>query len=713
MSDSQVSEPLMSESFGTLTFSREVMREKLPDEVYERLISTIDELRPLERDAAEAIAHGIKEWAIEHGVTHYCHWFQPLTGSTAEKHDSLLDLRDGQAIERFTGDQLIQGEPDASSFPSGGIRTTFEARGYTAWDPSSPIFVIKTRTASILTIPSIFISYHGEALDKKTPLLRSMKVISEGARKVLELFGRDVEWVRPTLGPEQEYFLVPRELYDQRIDLKLTGRTLLGAASPKDQQLDDHYFGQIRYRLLDFMHAMEVELRELGVPVKTRHNEVAPSQFELAVIYQFCNVATDQNQLVMQTIREAAREHGFEALFHEKPFAGINGNGKHCNLSLQDSLGKNLLNPGENPRENLPFLFLITGVLQGVYRYESLIRSSIATPGNDHRLGANEAPPAILSIFLGSELTKVFDEIAVGKIGTDTDPQTLDHGVDSIFHPRQDNTDRNRTSPFAFTGDKFEFRAVGGEQSVAVPMTFVNVAIGDALLDLVDQADALVKTGMDVKEAAFKVMQESVKASNPIRFEGNNYAQSWVEEAEKRGLSNNRKTPEALKIWEDDENIDLFSRHGVLSPEELKARYLVQLEKYCTKLHIEATTMVRMIETDVIPAAFEYQSCVAESLEVLKQVQEDVGVRKDAVTGQGSVLKRLSHTLVDLISETEELKVAILDAESLEDPHDSAVYYSRTVSKAMEKARASSDQIETMVDKAIWRIPSYTDLLHN
>ena len=703
----------MSESFASLTFSREVMREKLPDEVYEHLISTIDKLQPLERDVAEAIAHGIKEWAIEHGVTHYCHWFQPLTGSTAEKHDSLLDLRDGQAIERFSGDQLIQGEPDASSFPSGGIRSTFEARGYTAWDPSSPIFLIKTRSASILTIPSIFISYHGEALDKKTPLLRSMKVISEGARKVLALFGKDVEWVRPTLGPEQEYFLVPRELYDQRLDLKLTGRTLLGASSPKDQQLDDHYFGQIRYRLLDFMHAMETDLRELGVPVKTRHNEVAPSQFEIAVIYQFCNVATDQNQLLMQTIRETARKHGFEALFHEKPFARINGNGKHCNLSLQDSVGKNLFNPGENFRENLPFLFLVSGVLQGVHQYESLIRSSIATPGNDHRLGANEAPPAILSVFLGSELTKVFDEIAEGKMGTDASMQTLDHGVDSIFHPKQDNTDRNRTSPFAFTGDKFEFRAVGGAQSVALPMTFVNVAIGDALLDLVGKAEALVQSGMDIKQAAFKVMQESVKASNPIRFEGNNYAEAWVNEAAKRGLSNYRKTPEALKIWEDDKNIDLFSRHAVLSPEELKARYVVQLEKYATKLHIEATTVVRMIETDVIPAAFDYQTFVSESLKILRQVQADVGISKDAIAGQGSVLKRVSHALAALISETETLKTEIEKAEAFEDHHDSAVYYSQAVSDAMENARHFADQLEVMVDKVIWRIPDYTDLLHN
>ena len=705
-----MSQLTMSEQFGNLTFNREAMREKLPEEVYNKLINCMEKFTALDRDLADTIAHGIKEWALEHGVTHYCHWFQPLTGSTAEKHDSLLDLKDGKAIERFSGDQLVQGEPDASSFPSGGMRSTFEARGYTAWDPSSPVFIVKTKNASILTIPSIFISYHGQALDKKAPLLRSMNILSRAATEALTLFDRKVDWVRPTLGPEQEYFLVPKALYDQRMDLKLAGRTVLGAPSPKDQQLDDHYFAQIRYKILDFMHDVEVQLRSLGVPVKTRHNEVAPSQFEIAVVYQFANIATDQNQLLMHVIREVALEHGFEALFHEKPFAGINGNGKHCNWSLQDSEGNNLLKPGTNPRENLPFLFFVTAVLQGVHQYEALLRSSIAKPGNDHRLGANEAPPAIISVFLGEEMTKIMEEIRKGHQGTMESPRTLDSGVEAIYDLMQDNTDRNRTSPFAFTGDKFEFRAVGGEQSVALPLTFINTVVGDALIELTQKVKEKVSSGSSTSEAVRMVMQESVESSTPIRFEGNNYGEEWVIEAEKRGLSNLRKTPVALQVWEDQKNIDLLARHQVLSPEELDARYHVELEKYSTKLLIEASTLIKMSEGTVIPASVDYQARMAGSIIAAK----NAGLSGEAAKAQESVVNRISTALGNLINHLGSLKSSIAQAHELEEKaFEMAHFISETVVADMDAVREQADILEQSVDTASWKMPDYTDLLHS
>ena len=704
-----MSHTTMSEQFGHLTFNREAMREKLPEDVYNKLINCMERFSALDRDLADTIAHGIKEWALEHGATHYCHWFQPLTGSTAEKHDSLLDLKNGKAIERFSGDQLVQGEPDASSFPSGGMRSTFEARGYTAWDPSSPVFIVKSKNARILTIPSIFVSYHGQALDKKAPLLRSMKVLSNAATKALALFDKKVDWVRPTLGPEQEYFLIPKELYHKRMDLKLTGRTVLGAPSPKDQQLDDHYFAQIRYKILDFMHDIEVQLRALGVPVKTRHNEVAPSQFEIAVVYQFANIAADQNQLLMHIIREGARDHGFEAVFHEKPFAGINGNGKHCNWSLQDSEGNNLLKPGTNPRENLPFLFFMTAVLQGVHRYETLLRSSIATPGNDHRLGANEAPPAIISVFLGQEMTKIVEEIGKGLRGTTDSPKTLDSGVESIFYLMQDNTDRNRTSPFAFTGDKFEFRAVGGAQSVAIPLTFINTVVGDAIEDLSSKIQKVIGSGSSLEDAARLVMKESLQASTSIRFEGNNYSDEWVVEAEKRGLSNYRKTPAALKTWTDEANIDLLSRHKVLSQEELHARYHVQLENYSTKLLIEANTLIKMTEGLVIPSAVDYQARLAGSIIAAK----NAGMSAECARAQESLVQRVSEALAKLLGHLGGLKESIAKSEALDaDAFEMADFISKEVADHMLSVREYADELEKCVDSSVWLMPDYTDLLH-
>ena len=706
-----MSEVLTSELFGSLTFNDTVMREKLPRDVYRQLKATVHEGKSLDRNLADTIAHGIKEWALEMGVTHYCHWFQPLTGLTAEKHDSLLDIEDGQAIERFSGGQLVQGEPDASSFPSGGIRSTFEARGYTAWDPSSPIFIVQAKKARILAIPSIFMSYTGEALDKKTPLLRSMSVIGRYAKEALELFGQKVEYVRPTLGCEQEYFLIPKDKFDERIDLKLCDRTVLGASSPKDQQLDDHYFGQVPYKVRDFMHDLDIELVKLGIPAKTRHNEVAPSQYEIACIYNLSSITADQNQLLMQVIKEVAREHDFEAIFHEKPFAKINGNGKHCNWSLADSEGNNLLDPTNNPREATSFQFFCTAVMQGVHQYEALLRSSIASPGNDHRLGANEAPPAIISVYLGSELTKVVNELAEGKTGSDKDLAGLDTGVNTVFDIEKDSTDRNRTSPFAFTGNKFEFRAVGGGQSVAMPMTILNVAVSDALKDLIDKTKAKLDNGVSLEIAVNEVMRDSIKASTPIRFEGDNYSEEWVIEAKKRGLSNNRKTPEALKVWEDDKNIALFNRHEVLSPEELQARYHVEIEKYSTKLQIEATTLLKMVESQLLPGVLTQQSEISSSLLAAQEAALQLGV--DIALGeQKDLFVNHCNQTSALVSAIKELKSELTKVASIEDEYEHAKAYSTSVFAAMENLRDVADSLESSLSSDLRVFPDYTDLLH-
>lgn len=706
-----MSEILTSELFGSLTFNDAVMREKLPRDVYRQLKATVHEGKPLDRSLADTIAHGIKEWALEMGVTHYCHWFQPLTGSTAEKHDSLLDIEDGQAIERFSGGQLVQGEPDASSFPSGGIRSTFEARGYTAWDPSSPIFVVQAKKARILAIPSVFMSYTGEALDVKTPLLRSMRVIGQYAKEALALFGREVEWVRPTLGCEQEYFLIPKAKFDERLDLKLCDRTVLGASSPKDQQLEDHYFAQVPYKVRDFMHDLDIELVKLGIPAKTRHNEVAPSQYEIACIYNLSSITADQNQLLMQVVKEVAREHGFEAIFHEKPFARINGNGKHCNWSLADSEGNNLLDPTKNPREALTFQFFCAAVMQGVYKYEDLLRSSIASPGNDHRLGANEAPPAIISVYLGSELTQVVNELAEGTTGSHRNIDGLGTGLNTVFDIEKDTTDRNRTSPFAFTGNKFEFRAVGGGQSVAMPMTILNVAVGDALQDLVQKTQAKLDTGVSLEKAVKEVMRESIQASTPIRFEGDNYSAEWAAEAERRGLSNYRKTPDALRVWENAKNIELFRKHEVLSPQELKARYHVEMERYSTKLQIEATTLLKMVESQVLPGVLTQQSEISNSLMAAQATAQELGLDLELGAQKELFVNHCNQTTA-LLAAVKTLKSELHRVESIDDEYEHARAYSTTVFAAMEQVRGVADKLEAGLASDLKIFPDYTDLLH-
>jgi len=701
----------LTERYGALSFSRTVMRRKLPKSVFDQLVHTIEEGQRLDRRLADTIAHAMKEWALENGATHYCHWFQPLTGGTAEKHDSFLNFEDGVAIERFSGEQLIQGEPDASSFPHGGVRSTFEARGYTAWDPGTPAYIVKTPKGGILAIPSIFISYHGQALDKKTPFLRSIHVISEAAKKVCSLFGPTPRWVRTTLGAEQEYFLVDKELFDKRLDLKLTGRTLIGKASPKDQQLENHYFGSIPERVIAFMDDLDMAMHELGIPAKTRHNEVAPSQFEIASIYEFANVAADHNLILMQTMKEIARKHNLEVLLHEKPFKGVNGSGKHNNWSLEDSEGSNLLEPGNNPAQNLRFLFCLTAVLQGVNEYESLIRAAVATDGNDHRLGANEAPPAIISAFIGKQLSEILDGIASGSTNKDAVLNFLESGVAHVPEILQHTTDRNRTSPFAFTGNKFEFRAVGSEQSVAMPQTFLNVTIADAMLDLHHKVEVRREKGESVQTAVMAVMRDSLKSSERIRFEGNNYSQEWKDEAAKRGLSNQAKTPYALKIWEDDKNLSLLARHKILTKEEAKLRYLVRLEQYATRIDIEAKTLLSMLNTQVIPDVMRFQTSVSSSLIALSKASE-AGNLGYIAGPQAELLKTVSTLLTEAADIKSRLDSELNRGSELHGSHK-AIHYCDVILPLMAEIREKVDSMEALCDHRDWSIPTYSELLHS
>src|SRR5262245_3433817 len=579
----------MLETFGRNTFGPEVMKEKLPRPVYHSLQETVRRGARLDPSIANEVAHAIKEWALSKGASHFCHWFQPQTGLTAEKHDSFLTFDDdGLPLERFSGSQLIQSEPDASSFPSGGMRSTFEARGYTAWDPSSPIFIVEGPNGKTLCVPSVFISYHGDALDNKTPLLRSMDFLSQRALSLLRLLGdHGATRVVPTLGPEQEYFLIDRAFWALRPDLVAAGRTLVGARPPKGQELEDHYFGSIKDRILAFMQESEHELYKLGIPIKTRHNEVAPSQYETAPIFEEANVASDHNQLVMETMNRVARRHDLALLLHEKPFAGINGSGKHCNWSLQDSRGRNLLDPGSTPESNVQFLLFLVAVLKGVHKRAGLLRAAIASSGNDHRLGANEAPPAIISVFLGEQLTRVLDALEKGEKGGAAAVERISLGIRKLPEVARDNTDRNRTSPFAFTGNKFEFRAVSSGQSISLPVAFLNVAVGEALEELEAALSSRTGKGMSLPDAVLEVVREAVGATKAVRFEGNNYAAEWVDEAQRRGLPNLRNTPEALAELVRPEARTFLARAKVFSEAESDARYHVKLERYLKDIEVE------------------------------------------------------------------------------------------------------------------------------
>jgi glutamine synthetase len=701
----------ISDFFGVNTFDIHKMKEKLPRDVYTKLLETIETGSKLDRDVANTVAHAIKEWALARGVTHFTHWFQPQTGSTAEKHDAFLSFDDnGRTIEKFSGSQLIQSEPDASSFPSGGMRTTFEARGYTAWDPSSPVFIMEHPNGKTLCIPSVFISYYGHALDEKTGLLRSMEVLSEKASALLKLIGYSgVKRVIPTLGAEQEYFLIDRAFNNLRPDLVMTGRTLVGGQPPKGQQLEDHYFGSIPARAQAFMAEVEQELYKLGVPIKTRHNEVAPSQFETAPIFEEANIATDHNQLTMEVLRKVALRHNFAVLLHEKPFSGINGSGKHNNWSMsvvgdKEIDGDNLLDPGKTPHENVRFLLCLMSVLKGVHKHAGLLRAAIASAGNDHRLGANEAPPAIISVFLGNMLSRILDEIESGAIsGQSAEATMIKLGVSRLPEVAKDNTDRNRTSPFAFTGNKFEFRAVGSSASTAFPVTVLNAAIADGFVEMTQALQAKMKTVKSVDAAALEVVKEAARETKAIRFEGNNYSEEWVKEAEKRGLPNHRKTPEALHELVSEKSRKLVSELGIFTEEEMVSRFHVRIERFVKNLMIEVDTLRSMLDTQILPACFVYHGMLAQAAAAAKSA----GV----ATPQLQTLGKLSVLVESLQEKRASIETAMQKVDRATGDEDKAKILSREVSSAMADARSVCDELEAMVADDFWPLPKYREML--
>ncbi len=704
-----LTEAKVSELFGANTFNQKVMADKLPRNIFRELLTTIKQGSKLNESIANEVAHAVKEWAIEKGATHFCHWFQPHTGLTAEKHDAFLTFsEDGQPIERFSGSQLIQSEPDASSFPSGGMRATFEARGYTAWDPSSPIFLIDGPNGKTLCIPSVFISYHGQALDKKTPLLRSMEYLSEQALAVLKLFGDTTATrVVPTLGPEQEYFLIDQAFYILRPDLVTAGRTLIGAKPPKGQELEDHYFGSIKSRILAFMQEAEYELYKLGIPVKTRHNEVAPSQYESAPIFEEVNVATDHNQLVMEVFRQVSRRHGLTLLLHEKPFAGINGSGKHNNWSLQDSNGINLLDPGETPKENLQFLVFLLATMKGVDQRAGLLRAAIASAGNDHRLGANEAPPAIISVFLGEHLSSILDSIEAGETkGETAEQKVINLGVSKLPEVARDNTDRNRTSPFAFTGNKFEFRAVASSATTSTPMATLNAAVGEALGQLVGAIKARQSKNGDLNKAVMEVVREAIIETKKIRFEGNNYADEWTADAEARGLLNLKTTPDALAQLRTPDAKKFFTSTGLHREDELEARYHIEIERYIKDIEIEISALRDIVRTMVLPAAFKHQAIVASAVAELT----GIGINKDLVKVQISEVEGIATLIAALKEQSENLDADVAAAES-DDIEEKADALAHRVVPALAAVREVCDKIEEVVDDSLWPLPKYREML--
>jgi glutamine synthetase len=691
----------ISSFFGARTFSAERMKERVPPEIYARMQATLERGERLERPVADAIAHAVKEWAVDQGCTHFCHWFHPMTGATAEKHDSFLWFdRDGKPIEKFTGSMLIQSEPDASSFPSGGMRSTFEARGYTAWDPTSPMFIMESPNGRTLCIPSAFIGYHGQALDEKAPLLRSMDALSRAATKLLAALGQGhMHRVTATVGPEQEYFLVDRAYAGLRPDLVIAGRSVLGARAPKGQSLEDHYFGSIPPRVLAFMEEVETELYLLGVSAKTRHNEVAPAQFEIAPIFAEANLAADHNQPVMQTLRKVAARHDFSVLLHEKPFAGVNGSGKHVNWSMQTSTGENLLDPGHNPQENLRFLACLAGVLLGVHRHAAVLRASIASHGNDFRLGANEAPPAIISVFLGDFLSKMCDAIASGTVANLPSGQALiELGVARLPAIAQDNTDRNRTSPFAFTGNKFEFRAVGSSASISFPTTCLNAAVADGLVQVAEW----ILDGGGSPEAVMAAVRRAMVETAPVRFDGNGYSAEWVVEAERRGLPHARNTPDALHALHTPAARSLFATHDVLSADELHARYDVRLEQYNKKVEIEADVLRTLVDTQVLPAALtDLAHAARQELDVraLGSVSEAAADRRMRLSGAVDALHEAGVELNRALS-------AMPDDEA-----DKAAHNVAAVVPAMASVRAACDALEEIVADGLWPLPRYREML--
>ncbi|MBD3385031.1 glutamine synthetase type III [candidate division KSB1 bacterium] len=693
--------------FGVNVFNESVMREKLPKDIYEKLQDTIRNGVKLDLKIANAVAHAMKEWAINRGCTHFTHWFQPQTGLTAEKHDAFLELDEGQVIERFRGEQLVQGEPDASSFPSGGMRTTFEARGYTMWDPSSPAYIMEGPNGGILCIPSVFISYNGEALDKKTPLLRSMEAINRAATRVIELFGHEqINRIVTNIGTEQEYFLVDKAFYSMRSDLRITGRSLVGAEPPKGQQLEDHYFGSIKPRVLAFMQDAERVLYKLGVPAKTRHNEVAPHQYEIAPIYAEANLGADRNHLIMEILKKVADRHGLALLLHEKPFAGVNGSGKHNNWSMEDMNGNNLLDPGNTPEENLQFLIFLAAIIRSVHLYGDLLRASVASAGNDHRLGANEAPPAIMSVFLGERLSRILSDIKNDRHTQVADDFIIDLGISKMPSIMRDNTDRNRTSPFAFTGNKFEFRAVGSSASVSLPNTVLSAGVADSLDYLVSEIKVEQERGSELNKAIFKVLKTVITESDKVLFEGNNYSPEWEEEAEKRGLPNIKRTAYALDALVAEKNVSMFSRQKVFSSEELQARYHTKLEQYITTLEIEAETLVDIIRTKVIPAAVDYENKLCKAISGLENI-----LSREAAKTELTLLEEVSKTKQNLFEALQSLSAELEQAKSIEDIADKAKYFADHIVDWLEKARRPADVLENLIEDAVWPLPKYSEML--
>ena len=690
------------ELYGSLVFNDKVMRSKLPKDMYKALKKTIESGTHLELDVANSVAVAMKEWAIENGATHYTHWFQPMTNVTAEKHDSFISpTGDGQVIMDFSGKELVKGEPDASSFPSGGLRATFEARGYTAWDPTSPAF-IKDGT---LYIPTAFCSYSGEALDKKTPLLRSMQTLDKEATKLLHIIGnKDVKHVNTTVGPEQEYFLVDKELYKQRKDLVFCGRTLIGAPAPKGQEMEDHYFGALKPRVAAYMHDLDVELWKLGIPAKTKHNEVAPAQHELAPVFDTTNVAVDHNQLTMEVMKKVADKHGLVCLLHEKPFEGINGSGKHNNWSMITDAGVNILDPGKTPAENTQFLIFLTAVIKAVDEYADVLRISVASAGNDHRLGANEAPPAVVSVFLGDELTEVLKSIENDEYFAGSRAVQMDIGAKVLPHFVKDNTDRNRTSPFAFTGNKFEFRMLGSEASVANPNIILNTAVAECVHQFAEQLKDVPEDKME--DAIHELIKKTIIDHKRVIFNGNGYTDEWIEEATKRGLFNLKSTPDALPQWIADKNIELFTKYHIFTKEEIESRYEIWLESYSKILNIESNTMVEMVQKDFLPSVFAYIDKVAATAVAKKSVVSDV-----STASEGKLIKELSQLADEISTGLETLKADTAKALATEDPLANAKAYQTVVLSDMDELRKSVDAAETLIPDALLPYPTYDKLL--
>ena len=687
------------ELFGSMVFNDKVMQERLPKTTYKALKKTIENGEPLDEGVANVVANAMKDWAVELGCTHFTHWFQPMTGVTAEKHDSFIQPKGDGVIMEFSGKELIKGEPDASSFPSGGIRATFEARGYTTWDPTSPAFV----KDGSLYIPTAFCSYTGEVLDKKTPLLRSMERLSAEAVRILNLLGKkDVTRVATTVGPEQEYFLVDKEMYDLREDLKLTGRTLFGAMAPKGQELEDHYFGSIKTRVAAYMRDLDEELWKLGILAKTKHNEVAPSQHELAPVFTTSNIATDHNELTMEVMKKTAEKHGLVCLLHEKPFAGVNGSGKHNNWSISTNTGENLLSPGKHPETNYQFQLFLAAIVKAVHEYQDLLRITVASAGNDHRLGANEAPPAIISMYLGDDLGALVDSIISGKEYVSHGKEKMETGVEVLADFKKDNSDRNRTSPFAFTGNKFEFRALGSSLNIACPNYMLNTMVAEELSQFYDE----LKDAEDLTEAVKALVKKTLTEHQNIIFNGDNYADDWVDEAERRGLLNLKSLPEALSHFLDEKNVNLFVKHKIVSKEELHARYEIDLETYSKQLNIEALTMIDIARKNITPAVSAF---VRELI--------DAALAKNALSAsissavEENLAAELSEKLEKFVALTDELQDAVIEAASVEENLEKAFAYRNSVFAKMEELRKVGDSMEEKTSAEYWPLPSYTDLL--